>query len=156
MLAAAGAAVVAQSAHGDPKASGLAVSVLFVAGSTLIGLSVAERRHERRRERRRLADNAAAEERVRIARELHDVVAHHLSVMVVQANVVAEAIPQHESDRTSQLKRSSIADVAHSPKCDGSSTCCELTTTAGINAPPNPDWPSSAPSCKRSGRPACR
>ena len=97
MLAAAGAAVVAQSAHGDPKASGLAVSVLLVVGSTLIGLSVAERRHEHQRERRRLADNAAAEERVRIARELHDVVAHHLSVMVVQANVVAEAIPQHES-----------------------------------------------------------
>jgi signal transduction histidine kinase len=92
-LVAAGAVIVGQSADGTPRASGVAVSLIAVATSTLIGLLVAERRREHEYERQLLADNAAAEERVRIARELHDVVAHHLSVMVVQGNVVAEAMP---------------------------------------------------------------
>ncbi|MFJ9631721.1 sensor histidine kinase [Streptomyces sp. NPDC101175] len=40
-----------------------------------------------RREQEKLAQQAITEERVRIARELHDVVAHHLSVISVQAGL---------------------------------------------------------------------
>src|SRR2546428_14048127 len=56
---------------------------LWLAGNTIRGLEERAGRLERERE---LATRVAvADERARLARELHDVVAHSVSVMVVQA-----------------------------------------------------------------------
>lgn len=57
------------------------------------------------REREAAARVAVAEERARIARELHDVVAHALSVMVLQIGAVRHKLPEALADDREALGR---------------------------------------------------
>jgi signal transduction histidine kinase len=59
------------------------------------------------RERDAQAQVAAAAERARIARELHDVIAHNVSVMVVQADGAAYAL-----DRSPEKARQALAAIS--------------------------------------------
>jgi signal transduction histidine kinase len=87
------------------------------AASIALGLYVGARRrevdalHERAerldRERELLADRAVAEERVRIAQELHDVVAHNVSLMVVRAQGLGATLDEEPVKSTTDA----IADL---------------------------------------------
>lgn len=89
------------------------VGKLALAGSPAVqclaafGLGVSTGRWSRRMERlAEQATRAVADERVRIAHELHDVVAHHMSVISLQAGVAEYVL---DSDR--EVARDALATV---------------------------------------------
>jgi signal transduction histidine kinase len=61
--------------------------------------SYRDRAEQAEREQQWQTNRAVSEERVRIARELHDVVAHHVSLLVVQAGAVRESLPDTHPTR---------------------------------------------------------
>jgi signal transduction histidine kinase len=74
-------------------------------------LRTAQQRAERAEaELDRRTARAAAAERARIARELHDVVAHHVSLMAVQAEAAGALLPGHPQEAAQSV--SVIGDTA--------------------------------------------
>ena len=78
-------------------------------------LELQERTRQLEKERDENARRAVMDERVRIARELHDVVAHHVSVMGIQAGAARRILkqqPEKANDVLSQIEASSRQAVA--------------------------------------------
>ena len=82
-----------------------------------------ERAARLEREREEKADRAVVEERARIARELHDVIAHNVSVMVVQAAAGEEVF-----DEDPERARESLSAVAST----GRAALTELRRLLGV------------------------
>ena len=104
---------------------GILGNLVFIVGPWILGnvaRSRAERESELAEANAELVDSrlvaeqqAVTAERVRIARELHDVVAHHVSVMGVQAGAarrMLEVSPDQASDALADIEKSSREAVA--------------------------------------------
>ncbi|QAY59383.1 sensor histidine kinase [Microbacterium protaetiae] len=124
------------------------INVLYFAGAYFFGerawasrlqrRALEERTAELERERERTAAQAVALERVRIARELHDVVAHHVSLMGVQAGA-ARAIMIKDPDAAARTlaqvetsARSALDELRHLLETLRSDTDGEAPSTVGL------------------------
>ena len=94
------------------------VSVLLVWTVTWgVGYSAARRRDEQERARRALERQVIAEERVRVSRELHDVVGHTVNLFVVQAGAARLTLDSDPAMTRSLLQgmentgRATLADL---------------------------------------------
>jgi signal transduction histidine kinase len=91
---------------------------VFLGGAWTSGWLVRQRAAQARRamaESGELARSAVSEERVRIARELHDVVAHSVSIIAVQAGAAEELIerdPQRARDHLASVRRTAREAMA--------------------------------------------
>jgi signal transduction histidine kinase len=113
--------------HGHPLTQGgdIVSRVVSIGLAVALGLYLRARQdyiaglHDRaerlERERELLAQQAVADERVRIARELHDAVAHNVSLMVVQAQALgaagADAQTQPTLERIAGLGREALSEM---------------------------------------------
>ena len=112
-------------AGGNLTTSDLLSTALLCAITGGVGLYIGSRRtsykalHERaerlQRERELLAERAVAQERLRIAQELHDVVAHNVSLIVVQAQALGATVADDRvtagTDAIAELGRQAMAEM---------------------------------------------
>jgi signal transduction histidine kinase len=103
---------------GDHITSVCAVVVVIALG-WLGGRTTAERRANLARVARQQTERAVDEERLRIARELHDVVAHSMSLIAVKAGVANHLADQRPEELKAALavientSRTALADIRH-------------------------------------------
>jgi signal transduction histidine kinase len=123
-----GSAIIVANVPGH-SASQLALVPLEFTISWVAGVAVRERAvqaeaaesraTQAERERDTAARIAVAEERTRIARELHDIVAHAVSVMVLQVGAVRHKLPAPLSEDREMLQgveqagRAALAEMRH-------------------------------------------
>jgi signal transduction histidine kinase len=112
----------------------LVTAIFVAAASVFAGLIIRSRRGSREQlevaERRHEGERALLQERQRIARELHDVVAHHMSVIAIQA----EAAPYKVADPPKELTES-FAEI----RASALSGLSELRRVLGVLRNDQPD-----------------
>jgi signal transduction histidine kinase len=129
----------------QPSATILTIGVLRVAVGPLLSLyfgarerlvrALTERAERAERERHLLAEQARAEERARLAGEMHDVVTHRVSLMVLQAGALRMTAPDEATRQAAEELRAA-----------GCQALDELRDLVGIlRTAPEEDEPVSTP-----------
>jgi signal transduction histidine kinase len=97
----------------DQPFEAFAISLALCVTAGALGMYSGARRAAAAREKELLAEAAANEERLRIARELHDAVGHDVSLMVVQAQALGAAHDEvrEQTDAIADLGRRTMAEL---------------------------------------------
>jgi signal transduction histidine kinase len=109
--------------------AGILTMIAVVTVPTLFALLYRSRRDNERREHDLLRRRSAYEERLRIAREVHDVVGHSLSVITMQAGVALHVL---EKERGGPVRPDSVTDSLEAIKKTSREAMAELRTTLGV------------------------
>ncbi|MFE2581630.1 sensor histidine kinase [Streptomyces sp. NPDC059378] len=96
--------VIAGFSHGDGLAVNEVIAVLALAASCLAGLLSRERREHAVALRAQEVAEAVVAERLRIARELHDMVAHGIGIVAIQAGVGSRVIRTQPAEACEALR----------------------------------------------------
>jgi signal transduction histidine kinase len=97
--------ILSLSGVGSGPATGVALGLII---AWMIGITVQQRRSYTARVREQVATAAVTEERLRIARELHDVVAHSMTVVAVQAG-----FGEYVFDADPDQARAALGNIQH-------------------------------------------
>jgi signal transduction histidine kinase len=101
---------VADASADNPGPAGTVFAVLVCASSWVLGWTLRERRRQAELTTMRATERAVADERLRIAREVHDIVGHSLSLITVKAAVathVAKVRPDEVIDALAVIEATS-------------------------------------------------
>ncbi|MEV5330349.1 histidine kinase [Nonomuraea sp. NPDC052634] len=131
-------------------AAALALGAALVRAHRRYRAVVEERGRMLERESARAARAAVDAERARIARELHDIVSHNVSLMVVQASAAREVMTVQPEECAEALKevenagRSAMSELRHllgllAPSPDGTDEPAGPAEPAGAGLAPSPD-----------------
>ncbi len=123
---------------------------------TLEAAASGRRAAELEQQRDAAVREVASRERNRIARELHDVVAHAVSVMVVQAGAERLALGREILGRRPRSRRWRRPAGRRSVNCGACSPSCATDGTSGRSSLPNQVSSRCRPLSSTCGRPASR
>jgi signal transduction histidine kinase len=143
--------LVADGSSGGPGLAGAGFAALVSAASWTLGATLRERRQQAASAAAQTTARAVAEERLRIAREMHDIVGHSLSLIAVKAAVathVASLRPEEAGEALQVIEATSRAalaelrrsvgalrtepDYAGPPTLAGLSVLADRASTAGV------------------------
>ncbi|MEN3536787.1 sensor histidine kinase [Microbispora sp. ZYX-F-249] len=96
--------VIGGFAHGDDLTGDGVIAVLAMAASCMAGLLSRERREHAAALRTQEVAEAVTAERLRIARELHDMVAHSIGIIAIQAGVGSRVIQTQPAQAQEALR----------------------------------------------------
>ncbi|MFF7728463.1 sensor histidine kinase [Streptomyces sp. NPDC008001] len=96
--------VIGVFAHGDGLTVNGVIALLAMSASCIAGLLVRERREHAEALRTQEVAEAVTAERLRIARELHDMVAHSIGIIAIQAGVGSRVIETQPAEAREALR----------------------------------------------------